>query len=260
MMKFVRSLLGMPATSGRKVVGTSISFDAKELDFIKESNRRLTDLFNLHKRYRGSGHEQKIKAVYDKTKQIHTYLIAKKQIHSLELFHLQNTDHFLNAFTAIIEAFQQEHGTLTPPSEAAVPGSLAPEAGSKRVLAPQASTYKAAPDTQRVHSPDPDVPLLRLPMVQLSYNSMAVYSDIPTTNGRITRQIGLTSTRQEKESFLKYIASRLSLSQMQYMGNAYFVSTSSSAKTAFPIIKWNGYTYAIDLTDFRLFPVVIQEG
>ncbi len=104
MIKFVRSLFGLNGSSSKRAVaGASISMDLQEVAYINDSNHRLAALLNLYKSYKETLHGDKIKKVYEKTKQIHDYLISKKRVHELEIFHIRNTDNFINTFALIIE-------------------------------------------------------------------------------------------------------------------------------------------------------------
>ncbi len=108
MIKFVRSLFGIKEPSSKRVVaGASTSFDLQEVAYIKDSNHRLSALLNLYKSYKQTLHGEKIKKVYEQTKKIQDYLISKRRVHELELFHIQNTDNFLNTFALIVDVHQR---------------------------------------------------------------------------------------------------------------------------------------------------------
>ncbi len=260
MLKQIRSFLGLRSSSSRKVVGSAISFDSKELDYIKQSNKRLTDLYDLAKQYRGTLHEPKLRTVYDKTKKIHGYLIAQKRVHELELFHLQQTDHFINTFTAIINVHKEHHEPVVlPPSKPVV---------QERVSIPKLEanqhkevTFNPQPASGTIISADTTgegqlaSSKLVLPVAFISPAIRVVYAEIPTTKGNVTREVGFTSTKHEKDSFLKFIISQLGIYDITYLGNALLVKAKGSAQVALPILKWRGNTYALDLDDFKLYPV-----
>ena len=108
MIKLMRSLFGIGGSSNKRtVLGKSISVDLKDVEYIKDSSNRLSTLHELYTRYRGTPHEQKIKIVYEKTKNIHNYLVTRNRLHELELFHIQNTEHFINTFTVIMDVHQE---------------------------------------------------------------------------------------------------------------------------------------------------------
>ncbi|GAB3195305.1 hypothetical protein ABID22_003639 [Pontibacter aydingkolensis] len=106
MINFFRSLFGIGRPAGnRTVAGAPVAPDAKEAVYIKNSHRRLNTLNELYLKYKSTPHAEKIKAVLEKTKSIDAYLLAKKRVHELELFHIQHTDHFINTYAVIIEVY-----------------------------------------------------------------------------------------------------------------------------------------------------------
>jgi hypothetical protein len=84
MIELVRSFFGLKRLSGKRtVVGNPVSVDLKEVRYIRDSNNRLSLLHTLWNRYKGTPHEPKIKTVYEKTNNIHNYLVARKKLTEL---------------------------------------------------------------------------------------------------------------------------------------------------------------------------------
>ena len=81
--------------------------DARAMQYIRASNARLNALHKLYDRYKHTPHAEKILAVFEKTKLIHNYLVTRKRIQELELFHVQNTEHFINTFTTVINVHER---------------------------------------------------------------------------------------------------------------------------------------------------------
>jgi hypothetical protein len=270
MIQYFRSLLGIrSASSNRTVVGASISFDARELEYIKESNRRLTDLFNLSKQYRGTEQEARFRVVYEKTKKIHSYLISQKRVHELELFHIQNTEHFLNTFSTIINAYEADHKkdhAIELPHGNAPKVSLdtdSPVSQLKTVpVPPRETSHKILQqDSVAENTTVVTKDKLLMPVVSMSPTANVVYVQIPTTREHITKEVSFISNRSDKEAFLKFIHVKLGIKDISYLGNAMLMKASATpgaAKVAVPLIRWKGYTYAIDLDDYRLYPVEVE--
>lgn len=264
MIDLVRSLFGWSkAASGRTVLGHPGLVGAREAAYIRDSNTRLNTLFQLCNRYQGTPHALKIRSVYEKTKSIHTLLVARRKIRELELFHIQNTDHFINTFTVILEA----HPRFSPLAAGHA------EAGSSRTIKESASS-RTSPLNQG-HAPvsptvngrwmalsagsGTQIPRLTAPGIRINPAARILYYlTEPTPDGNITREIALSSAPEEKESFLAHVAGRFGITGMAYLGNALvnIADTSSPTPTGLvAIIQWHGHPYAVNFTDGRLFPV-----
>ena len=127
MINFVRSLLRWTSfTNNRTVLGRPVSVDIREATYVQDSKTRLNALYHLYNRFRGTPHEQKLKLVYEKTKNIHAYLVARKKVHELELFHIRHTEHFINTFTVILDAHQRQQDS--PLAAVGAPGRQPPAA------------------------------------------------------------------------------------------------------------------------------------
>ena len=272
MIKLLRSLFGLKGVTGnRSVVGSPDSIDTKDLPYIIDSKRRLAELQELHTRYKSSPHAPILLAVYDKTRRIHRYLVNRKKGHELELFHLQHTDHFLNTFTAIINAHQQ-HYEEEEVKAVPLPKQVrkADMVGKTLVIGPfrrDSREVKAANKLNRATSEQAfaditeaniDVPRLILPQISINTYAKIVYLKEDVAGGLSTNEIGFTSTPEEKANFISYIAGRLGIADIAYIGNAMvYVPNHNSSHPAevVPVVHWNGAPYALSLEDDLLFPV-----
>ena len=286
MMKYVWSFLGFGGTvTERKVVGAPAPIDQKEVEYIRESNARLNVLHHLANRYRGTAHEPKLKAVFEKTKNIHAYLVSKKRPHELELFHVQHTDHFINTFTAILEVHQSHQAaSMPPPPPPPVPasnGEASPEAKAQ-VLLRKFEAERVRRGQEPLKFPEmvkPFVsrqspllgakelrtvaPRLSAPDILIDTYSKIIYLREDTNEGLIAHEIGFTSTEEEKQNFLLLVSARLGITLvgLTYVGNAVVNIPNSNGSTPtgyVPVIHWKGFTYALNLNDYRLFPVRIH--
>lgn len=288
MIQAVRSFFGLGRSSTKRtVLGNRVPVDRKEAECIQGSNERLAHLHHLVSRYKGTPYAHKLKAVYEKTKNIHTYLVAKKRTHELELFHIQHTDHFINTFTVILDAVERQKGSSSTErtvTENTITESMIspPKAESKaEILLQQFESEKIRRRNQatlipemvkRTHSPGSladteelktEVPSLSAPAIAINTYSRIVYLKEDATHGLIANEIGFTSTKQEKEAFLLNVSARLGIDKlgMSYFGNAMVKIANSNGSTPtgyVPILHWKGYTYALNLNDYRLFPVRIH--
>lgn len=276
MMKFVRSLFGFGGLTGnRTVLGHPVNVDIKHFAHIRESNARLTALHNLYIGYKNTPHAPKLKAVYDKTKHIHACLVAKKKVHELEMFHIQNTDHFINTYSAILHVHQKHNGTPMPvPTPAPIeekPLILLKESGVERLKqkAEAASRVELIKRLNRqsmfatsTSEDRAEVPKLGIPGISINTYSKVFYvEEGGTAEGQEAKEISFTSAKQDKENFLAFISSRLGISGVSYVGNAMVAmpySDGSYPAGTVPIVHWNGCNYAFNLTDYRLFPVRIN--
>lgn len=261
MIDFLCSFFRLKGASGkRKVVGGPETIQIKDLPYIKDSNKRLTALQELYNKYRSTPYAPKIKAVYDKTKRIHTYLVSRGRGHELELFHLQHTEHFLNTFSVIINVHQQHDST---------PATAVP--GKRKVLTnPFRNERKEVAEARRQNSETSrqvladiqetktEVPRLALPVITLNTYSRIVYLKENTPDGITPHVIGYTSGPEEKEAFVNYVSERLGMEDITYIGNT-MVYLPGQAKSHAPelvaVIHWNGTSYILGLEDDRLYPV-----
>lgn len=107
MIQFFRSLFGGGQESTRTVMAHPGAADARAMQYIRASNARLNALHKLYDRYKHTPHADKLLAVFEKTKLVHNYLVTRKRIQELELFHIQNTEHFINTFTTVINVHER---------------------------------------------------------------------------------------------------------------------------------------------------------
>ncbi|GAB3537025.1 hypothetical protein GCM10027443_28880 [Pontibacter brevis] len=269
MTNFWRSLFGLNgAVSERTVIGPPEGIDVKDAPYIKDSKKRLKALQELHNRYSGTPHAHKIEAVYHKTYEIQTYLIERKRVHELELFHLQHTDHFLNTFNIIMDAHQQHHARAAALRRAAAraDGAIRKVASAtfrkdrKEVKAAQQAntetSQRAYADFAETKTP---VPGLTVPPISINTYAKIVYLKETISGGLVSHEIGFTSTPEEKETFVDYVSELLGIENgIAYVGNALlFIPTQNTSPPAelVPVIHWNGSPYALILEDCRLFPV-----
>lgn len=258
MIKFLRTFLKIGgSTTNRTVIGTSISFDLKEVAHIKASNNRLSALNLLYKKYKGTAHEEKFRSVWEKTKKIHAYLISQKRLHELEIFHLQHTDHFLNTFQLIIDVHLR-HKDETPVLISSAEGisSNADTSGKKIKGASESAQQLRTYDSEQTAFVK-----LTLPEVIINTNAKVSYQRENKLGKSVAGEISFTSSTIEKESFQSYLSGKLGIRSIFYVGNASIIfpeSKSAHSPTMAPIIYWGNHAYALSLSDFRLFPVKIR--
>jgi len=252
------------------VVGTKADVDLREVAYIKNSNDRLAELSQLCSRYKGTPHAEKIQAVLEKTKTIHAYLVGKKKGHELELFHLQHTDHFLNTFTIILDAHQkQQSDTYAAGNRHQKPGSL-PEKLQTIKTKQNREAYRQIEMVKPVEVPEqfsnsgkpaPVVPLLGVPSISIDTRAKLLYYKEDTSDNLIAKEIGYTSSELEKEGFMQHVATCLGIRGISYMGNALVTIANNNGGQPtglVPVIHWEGFLYALNLNDYRLFPVKIS--
>lgn len=259
MIEFMRSLFGLGGST-RTVVGHSVSIDTKDIVYIKDSKARLTALHHLYKKYRGTPHEPKIRLVYEKTKNIHSYLLTKRRLHELELFHLQNTDHFINTYSVIMDAYLQHHdgthgSTKSDPffrKISQVNGRGVEDRNPQsEMVKPDSGATAASSEKDRI-----EVPSLTVPVILINTYANIPYEEVD--DDLPAAEIGLTSSEPEKEAFLQHISLRLGIDDISYVGNALVNipnSNGTSPTGLVPVIHWKGFLYALNLNDYRLFPV-----
>lgn len=267
MIELVRALFGWrKATQGRTVLGHPGPVDNREAAYIRASNSRLHALFQLSNRYSDTAQAPTFKSVYEKTKSIHTFLVARKRIRELELFHIQNTDHFINTFTVILEAHPKPTAAFptagpaeTGPGQAKkekFPARPAPLQNGRETPPPTNGRGLAASGTQ---IPRLTVPAIRInPAARILYSLPAAPSMGMPQEGSMTREIALSSPPEEKERFLAHVTTRFGIAGISYLGNALVNipdTTGPSPTGLVAIILWQGQPYAVNFTDGRLFPV-----
>lgn len=291
MIKYVWTFLGMGGTATeRKVVGESAPVGQREVTYIRDSNARLNALLQLVNRYRGTAHEPKLKAVFEKTRTIHAYLVGQKRPHELELFHVQHTDHFINTFTVIMEVHQSHQAIPLPPFPPPPPPPPPPVAatnGERKaeskadVLLKRFEVERTRRNAEAGKVPEmvrplsgqgqqvdtidmrAQVPRLSVPAISIATYSKIIYLREHNTKGLMAPEVGFTSTNEEKGAFLLHVSARLGINVvgMAYYGNAIVTipNCNGSTPTGYvPIIHWKSCTYALNLNDYRLFPVKIQ--
>jgi hypothetical protein len=266
MIDFLRSLFGVQDEAGeRMVVGAPVDFGLRDVAYIKDSNQRLTQLQDLAARYHATPHEAKLKAVYEKTRHIHTYLVSRKRVHDLEIFHLQNTDHFISTYTAIIDVHHRPADTGKGAAESPLQGKPGKpprvRLSDKRADLPdlvkpiQTSVQKYDAGEARVQ-----VPRLLIPDISINTFEKITYYTEDKAGNLVPNQVGFTSSKGEKEAFQHYMATTLGLEDVSYVGNTLVTIPNSNGITPtglVPVLHWESFLYAVNLNDMRLFPVRI---
>ena len=261
MIQFVRSLFGWNGSAaGRTVVGPAGQAEAKDVPSIQNSQARLNALQRLHHQYKNTRHAPKLKAVYEKTKNLHAYLIAQKRVPELELFHLQNTDHFISTFTAIWAAHQRNQENTPPPVPVSEDAQRAVKTSSTENGSPAPTDSWPRPAARAsTLSAEADAAPLLITAISIDTAARLAYQRVNLTGDLISEELGYTSTDEEKETFLAFIAPRLGIYKrdLAYVGNArvYFSTGNPSQPTSVPVLNWKGNLYALHVTDYRLFPV-----
>lgn len=294
MIQLLRSFFGLNDTPTNRTVignvtGTGLNFTLQEIKYIKESNNRLASLLQLSKRYKGTPHEEKLKSVYEKTKKIQAFYLSKKRIHELELFHIQNTDNFINTFSLIIDVHERhkENAFKNYNPEIATPISIStkePEPVSikepqvQKSVTPRPSSNgrkesELADIAQKVKSrskregtavtEDIATEVLPLSIPEISIDTVArvSYEKEEALGKTLRSEISFISNLQEKEAFQAYIATRLGIKNIYYVGNAKIITPNPGVlnpEEIVPVIYWGKHSYILTLPDYRLFPVNIS--
>lgn len=260
MIRFFRSFFGLEQESSRTVMAHPGAADARAMQYIRASNARLNALHNLYDRYKGTVHADKILAVFEKTKLIHNYLVTRKRVYELEMFHVQNTEHFINTFTTVINVHQrhetdsfipdrtkpkaqpqkqqprpQPQPSEAPQSEPGMPFETKVEQVLKRI---ESETIKGLYTAQKVTEmvkrvanqgplPQPDVmqasvPALSVPVIAIDTYSRVFYMPELEGGGTMSREISFTSSDTDKAFFIQHITTKLAISkaELTYIGNA----------------------------------------
>jgi hypothetical protein len=267
MIKLFRSLFGQPDPAGKRtVVGQAAAVDLKEVKYIQDSSARLNLLNNLCTKYKGTPHESKIKTVYEKTKNIHSYLVSKKRVTELELFHLQHTDHFINTFSIIIEVHQRyQESIFSSAQNNLVAENTTPEkVGWEEQGSLLREPVRRAGNPQTISSAlktEVAVSKLLVPVVSINTFTQIPYTKGDTLGAITAREIGFTSSESEKENFLAEVRAHLGIKNLAYLGNALVnipQSNGAGSDELVPILRWQSCIYALSLNDFRLFPVKVN--
>ncbi|WP_299821526.1 hypothetical protein [uncultured Pontibacter sp.] len=252
MINFFRTLFGFGRPAGnRTVVGIPTAVDIKDAPFVRASNKRLKTLQELYLKYKATAHAEKIKTILEKTKKIHNYLLAKKRVHELELFHIQHTDHFINAFSVIMEVYQRHVGPIavtSPVRPHAAASAPLPKAKSQQPNRPyvhqtsqrpfeekveevlrkiETETLKGINTAQKVsemmrrvagqgpqvivETLDTKIPALSVPVIAIDTYSKIYYTKELGSAGTMSAEIGYTSPESEKTSFIAHVAAKLKL-------------------------------------------------
>ncbi len=178
--------------------------DVQAVHYIRASNARLNALHTLYDRYKGTPHADKILSVFEKSKQIHNYLVSKKRAHELELFHVRNTEHFLNTFTTIINVHQRH-----------VADTFVPEKEQKRA-SPVAKPLGTPPPQVRPPQPQvrPPQPQVRPRMEQPVNNDGHFESKVENVLKRIEAEtIKGIYTAQKVTEMVKRVANQAPIYQ-----------------------------------------------
>ena len=280
MIKFVRSLFGLNgSTSSRKVIGTNASFDSQEVNYIKDSNKRLAVLLDLLKKYKGTPHEAKLKLVLEKTKKIHWFLVSKKRIHELELFHIRNTDNFISTYSLIIDVHhrhkESDKTVYALEVETSVPAAKIPI-----VQAPLPKVETASHDSRgelydivekvkqrsrqtsnvNTFATGTEIPRLSIPEVYINTVAKVFYQKENAPGKQIAHEISFVSTQHEKDAFQAYVSERIGMKDIYYVGNAIIKlpdNNVTALEDTVPVFYLRNYLYALTLHDFRMFPVKI---
>lgn len=264
MSGFWRSVFGMKNVADqRRVAEDAARVPLKDLPYVQESKQRLEALQHLCYRYHSTPYADQIKAVLEKTKRIHTYLLEKQKSNELEVFHLQYTDHFISTYAAIIQAHvgEQHKSRKATRAGAAVRkvASLLFRSDRKEVKAARQKNQEVSERAlQDLTSARSTVPRLTLPQIAINTYTKITYLLADDPDNIKTREIGFTSSPEHKEFFLNYLTEHLGIHDLSYVGNALLYLPSGNQANMpemTPIIHWNDTLYAVCLTHFRLYPV-----
>lgn len=281
MIQFLRSFFGLnEPSSNRTVVGTSagIDFDLKEIAYIKDSNNRLVQILTLSKKYKGTPHEDKIKSVYEKTKKIHEFLLSKKKIYELELFHIGYTEHFISTFNLIIDVHQshkedtfatsEPQPEITSIKEPVVEVPLTTDEskngrskGELFEIAERVRQRKKQTTSVYTEEPRTEVPRVAIPEISIDTIAKVFFLREDVSGKPVPDEISFVSTQQEKEAFQSYVSARLGIDNIYYVGNARISLPNSKDRSQgemVPVIYWSKFSYALALNNYRIFPVTIN--
>ncbi|WP_242919464.1 hypothetical protein [Pontibacter liquoris] len=265
MRDFLQGLFGQKGPAGnRTVAGTPVPINVKEAAYIRDSKQRLSALQALQGRYKGTPYAQKIKDVHDKTERIHTYLAERSRAYELELFHLQHTDHFLNTFTVILDVHRQQvrsTRSATARADAVIRRMVSGPFRKERKEVKEARRQNLETSERvlaDIAGSITNVPRLTVPEISINTYTKLIYLREDAPDSLIPHKIGFTSSPEEKEMFVSYVADRLGLEDITYIGNALVaipIHQPAQPPEMVPVIHWNGSPYVLMLDDHRLFPV-----
>jgi hypothetical protein len=284
MIKFVRSLFGLNgSTANRTVLGThtTTNFDLQEVAYIKDSNNRLSALATLQKKYKGTRHEDMFRQVHEKTKRIHWYLVSRKRIHELELFHIRNTDNFLSTYTLIIDVHKRHQESNFPVLDIEPEPIPRKEPPVQKPLSTVDTTKPSFPKgelfdiVEKVKQRSKPaavvyaleagtmVPTLGIPEVSINSVARIYYTRENTPGKQVALEVSFVSSQQEKDNFQFYVSERLGMKDIYYVGNARIKLPDSSGQEqedTVPVFYLRNFLYAINLQDFRMYPVKINRN
>jgi hypothetical protein len=284
MIKFVRSLFGLNGSAAnRTVLGThtTTNFDLQEVAYIKDSNNRLSALAALQKKYKGTRHEDMFLKVYEKSKRIHWYLVSRKRIHELELFHIRNTDNFLSTYGLIIDVHRRHQESNFPVSELEPEPAPRKEPPVRKPLSTVDNTKTSSPKgelfdiVEKVKQRSKSatvvyaleagtlVPALNIPEVSINTVAKIYYTRENTPGKQVALEVSFVSSQQEKDNFQFYVSERLGMKDIYYVGNARIKLADGSGQEqedTVPVFYLRNYLYAITLQDFRMYPVKITRN
>lgn len=267
-MGFLRTMFGWPSEK-RTVVNTSPSPEIKDQEHVKHAKAKLAALQDLLIRYRGTTHESSIQQVCEKTHTIQQYLLAKDRVHELALFHIQHTDHFLATFNTIKDFHENQANRPFDAAKAKSKAEILRKINEKDRASKAREKLKVSEFIKPLHSqgqfPQTEVvrvtvPAFSLPEISINTYSMIKYLRENALNELHENEVGFTSTEEAKENFLQTICFRLGINadEVGYFGNALvkIPNEDGSEPTGYvPILHWKGLMYAVNLNDYRLFPV-----
>jgi hypothetical protein len=260
MIRWVRSVLGLENLPvKRTVLGNQSHLDLKAARQFQHSANRLKLLQTLCHQYKGTPHEQKINLVYEKTQSIHTSFLEQQKGTELELFHLQNTDNFINTF-ALIKATHQKNKAAAPAISSDKPAAANLPTNKSRFNASLPGFNHPVKNILIPSLP----PVLQIPAIAIDTFTQVDYVRLGPAGDLSTHQIGITSAYQEKEYFLATVATRVGIYKpdLSYVGNTQVLLPDNPASPPgyLPVINWRGNMYVVNLNDFRLFPVKINRN
>jgi hypothetical protein len=291
MIRFFRSFFGLEQESTRTVMDHPGAADARAMQYIRASNARLNALHKLYDRYKHTPHAEKILAVFEKTKLIHNYLVTRKRIQELELFHVQNTEHFINTFTTVINVHErhikdsyiperekpqpvpqvqkprpqgQPKAAPRPQPEPGQPFESKVEQVLKRI---ESETIKGIYTAQKVTemvkrvanqapigAPDvmqASVPTLSVPVIAIDTYSRVFYSPELEGGATMSREISFTCSDADKDVFLQHIASKLGMAKSE-------LNYIGNAMLAIPDTKGPSPARHVPIVHWRGYPYAVS--
>lgn len=291
MIQFFRSLFGGGQENTRTIMDHPGAADARAMQYIRASNARLNALHKLYDRYKHTPHADKILAVFEKTKLVHNYLVTRKRIQELELFHVQNTEHFINTFTTVVNVHERHiKDSYIPERDKPQPlpqvNKPRPQGQPQPRVAPQPvpgqafeskveqvlkriesetikglyTAQKVTEMVKRVANQAPTgqadvmqaaVPTLAVPVIAIDTYSRVFYAPELEGGGTISREISYTSADTDKDVFLQHIASKLAVEAKE-------LSYIGNAMLAIPDTKGPSPARHVPVVHWRGFPYAVS--